>query len=430
MPAVGTAGRLDSAPLLRDLAAALMWFVAIVPPSFGFWIVAGDLAGVPESSRQTLILASLLCLGLATLAQVKAGHRLPVFEGPASTYLAAVAVLSVGSAAGHPEAVTGGLLAAGCLVFAFGALGAERLFRRVFTPPVVTAFMLIVTLIVVRPTLERAIGHSPAHPWGEWSAWISMAVVVLVGVGGQAIAALRSSRLLVALVAGTAVYALTAGLPPAPAGDGWATPALFPWGAPELSGSIVAPFLIAGLLASFNTIASIQVMSISLERSPPRGSDRRGLLSHGAMQAVGAALGNVLGNVARLESSAIVRMIGNPRPRALAIAAGAAIALAFVSPVVVLLARLPIPVSAALVAVVLGMMFQQSLREAAKLEPRRRWLVLAPAVAPTIVWVAVSSSLSEHAQLFANPLVIGVALAVVLDRVVAEREPAAKTFVR
>jgi xanthine/uracil permease len=407
-----------------------MWFVVIVPPSFGFWLVAGDLAGVPESSRQTLILASLLCLGLATLAQVKAGHRLPVFEGPASTYLAAIAVLSVGSAAGHPEAVSGGLLAAGLLVFAFGAVGAERLFRRVFTPPVVTAFMLIVTMIVVRPTLERAIAHSPTHPWGEWSAWVSTAVVVLVGAGGQAIAALRSSRLLVALVAGTAVYALTAGLPPARAGGGWATPELFPWGDPELTGSIVAPFLVAGLLASFNTIASIQVMSITLERPPPRGSDRRALLSHGAMQAIGASLGNVLGNVARLESSAIVRMIGNPRPRALAIAAAAAIALAFVSPVVALLARLPIPVSAALVAVVLGMMFQQSLREAAKLEPRRRWLVLAPAVAPTIVWVPLSTSLSEHVQLLANPLVIGVALAVVLDRVVTPRAPAAKTFVR
>jgi hypothetical protein len=87
-------------------------------------------------------------------------------------------------------------------------------------------------------------------------------------------------------------------------------------------------------------------------------------------------------------------------------------------------------VSAALVAVVLGMMFQQSLREAAKLEPRRRWLVVAPAVAPALVWVAVSGALSEHAQLLGNPLVIGVALAVVLDRLVAQREPAAKTFVR
>jgi xanthine/uracil permease len=430
MAAVSSPGRLDSAPLLRDLAAALMWFVVIVPPSFGFWLVAGDLAGVPDSSRQTLILASLLCMGIATLAQVKAGHRLPVFEGPASTYLAAVAVLSIGSAAGHPEAVTGGLLAAGFMVFAFGALGADRVFRRIFTPPVVTAFMLIVTLTVVRPTLERAIGHSSAHPWGVSSAWISTAVVVLVGVGGQAIAALRSSCLLLALVAGTAAYAVTAGVPPAAAGHGWATPTLFPWGAPELSGSIVAPFLIAGLLASFNTIASVNVMSITLERPLPPSSERRALLSHGVMQAAGACLGNVLGNVARLESSAIVRMIGNPRPRALAIAATAAIALAFLSPVVALLARLPIPVSAALVAVVLGMMFQQSLREAAKLEPRRRWLVVAPAVVPAIVWVAISSSLSEHAQLLGNPLVIGVALAVVLDRLVAQRGPAAKTFVR
>jgi xanthine/uracil permease len=418
MSTASAATRPARAPLLRDAVSGLMWFVVIVPPAFGFWLVAGDLAGVAESDRQTLILASLLGLGLATLLQVVMGHRMPVFEGPASTYLAAVAVLSAGGAAGSPAAVTGGLLAAGLLVFLLGLAGIDRLLRRIFTPPVVCAFLMIVTLTVVPATVERAVGHSGAHPWGVWAAWISTAVVVAVAVGGQAIAAVRSYSLLAALLLGTLAYGVLAGVPDPAAKAGWSVPDLFPWGAPELSGSIVAPFVIAGLLASFNAIASINVMAASTGAPPPPGSERRGLLVHGGTQSVAACFGNVLGNVPRLESATIVQMLGNPRPRALAMAAVAAIALAFVGPAVALLARLPIPVSAALVAVVLGMMARQALRQAATFDRRRQWLVVFPAVAPTFVWLFVSDGLSEQAQLLANPMLIGVALAVALDHIV------------
>lgn len=408
-----------SARLLRDAGSALLWVVMIVPPAFGFWLVAGDLAGVPAGDRQTLIVGSLVGLGLATLVQVLVGYRMPVFEGPASTYLAAVAVVSVGAYAGHPEAITGGLLVAAVLVLLMGACGADRLLRRLFTPPVVVAFLLIVVLAVVPATVERAIGSDGAHPWGVWAAWISSAVVVLVGVGGQALGALRSYSLLVALALGTLVYALLHGLPAAAAGRGWAAPELLPWGAPELGGSIVAPFLIAGVLAAFNAIASINVMAATLDTPAPPRAERRSLIVHGGTQAVAACFGNVLGNVPRLDSAAIVRLIGNPRPRALALAAGGVLAIAFIGPAVEALARLPISVSAALVAVVLGLMVEQSLRQAAGFDNRRRWLVVAPAVAPAFLWMGLSDSLSEQAQLIANPMLIGVVLAITLDHFVS-----------
>lgn len=415
--AEAAAASAERPPLLRDVTSALMWFVVTVPPAFGFWLVAGDVAGVAAPDRQTLVLASLLGLGFATLVQVTVGHRMPVYEGPASTYLAAVAVVSAGGAA-SPAAITGGLLAAGLLVSVLGLAGVDRVLRRIFSPPVVTTFLIIVTVTVVPVTLGRAIGHSGAHPWGVAAAWISSAVVVIVGVGGQAITALRTYSLLAAIVAGTVTYALLAGIPPAATQGGWSTPSLLPWGAPRFSGSIVAPFVIAGLLASFNAIASINVMATMTGQPPPPGAERRGLLVHGSTQAVGACFGNVLGNVPRLESATIVQMLGNPRPRALAMAAGATMLLAFVSPAVALLARLPIPVSAALVAVVLGMMIRQILRQAAHFDRRRRWLVVLPAVAPTFVWLFVADRLSQQAQLLANPMLIGVVLAVVLDRVV------------
>lgn len=415
--------------LRRDLLAALLWVVVVVPPSFGFWLVAGSLAGVPAEEQSTLILAALLAVGVATLAQVRLGYRMPIFEGPASTYLGAVAVLGATGGAARPAQVTGGLLAAGALVVGLGLAGADRLLRRIFTPPVLVAFLLIVVIAVVPATLERAVGHSSEHPLGTASAWIAAAVVAVVALGVQRIAALRPFSLLAALVLGTLVYFLLAGFPGAGFSSGWGAPDAFPWGAPELSLSIAVPFLIAGVLASLNTMASIDAMAGARGAPPGPGAGRRGLLTHGGAGALTACFGNVLGNVPRLDSAGVVRMIDNARPRALGIAAAAIFALAFVGPAVDLLARVPVAVSAALLAVVLGLLVDQGLRQAAGFEPRRRWLVVAPAVVPTLAWLLFGDRLSAEVRLVANPLLLGVLLAVALDRYVPRdlNHPAART---
>lgn len=84
-----------------------MWLVATVPAAFGFWVIAGELAGVQSGDRSFLLGASLAAMGLATLVQVVAGYRLPLFEGPAGSYLAAIAVLAAGSEPVTPAQITG-----------------------------------------------------------------------------------------------------------------------------------------------------------------------------------------------------------------------------------------------------------------------------------------------------------------------------------
>lgn len=406
----------------EDVVAAGLWFVVIVPPAFGFWLVAGDLAGVPAAEFRPLIVASMLGVGIATLAQVVAGYRLPVFEGPAGNYLAAVAVLAVASPT--PAQATGGLLAAAALVVALGAAGADRFFERLFTPAVVHAFLLIIVIVALPPTTERALGTSSGAPLGTSAGWLATGAVVAVAAGAQLAARLRPYALLLALVTGVAVYFAVDGVPSLElSGVGIAVPELFPWGPPELTASVAAPFLVAGVLASFNTVASIRVISDVADERPQPQAGRRGLLAHGGTLGIGACLGNVLGHVPRLDSSSVVRLIGNPRRMALGLAAALIIVLAFVGPVIDVLAQLPVPVSGALLLVVLGLLANQGLRAVAAMDARSRWLVIAPAVAPAFVWLALADRMSQTAQLLTNPLLVGVVLAVALDHVLpAHRE--------
>ncbi|MBV8956954.1 MAG: purine/pyrimidine permease, partial [Solirubrobacterales bacterium] len=240
---------------------AVLWAAAIVPAAMGFWLVAGSLAGVPHARIHTLLAGALLALGLATLLQVGLGFRLPMYEGPASAYLAAIGVVA---GAGHHGlgAITGGLLAAGIFVAGLGVLRVDRLMVRFFTPLVARVFPLVVILAVLPATLERAVGATHGLP-GSASAWAATLVVV-----GTVLAMRRLSRLtpyvmLCALVAGTGIYFVLDGVPHSQVAGGLAGPPLLPWGAPNVQAGVVFPFVLAGALAALNTIASGTVMSVT-----------------------------------------------------------------------------------------------------------------------------------------------------------------------
>ncbi|MBV8955790.1 MAG: hypothetical protein JO179_16760, partial [Solirubrobacterales bacterium] len=258
---------------------------------------------------------------------------------------------------------------------------------------------------------------------GSGSAWAATLVVV-----GTVLAMRRLSRLtpyvmLCALVAGTAIYFVLSGLPHADVAGGLAGPPLLPWGAPNVQAGVVFPFVLAGALAALNTIASGTVMSVTHDLEVRPGAARTSFLMHGAALAGGALVGNLVGNVSRLESPGIVRLLGHLGRAPLLFMGVALGALAFVRPVVDLAAMLPLSVSAALLAVLLGVVVVQALEGIREEPPAVRWLVVAPSLIPSAIWIVFGSSMGALAQLLANPMLWGVLLAMGLERIVRRRLP-------
>lgn len=400
----------------RDAVAAVLWTVAVIPAAMGFWLVAGSLAGVAHDQVQTLVVASLLGLAIATLLQVAFGFRLPMYEGPASAYLAAITVVT---AEGHHglSAVTGGLLAAGVFVAVLGVLGVDRVMARAFTPLVANVFVLTVTLAVMPATVERAVGATHGLP-GSGVAWAATVVVVAVTFVMRRVARLSPYSLLVALIAGTAAYVALAGAPHVALGGGVISPALLPWGTPSVSIGVVIPFLLAGALAAFNTVASGKVVAVAHDLQVGRDAQRRAFLMHGAAQAGGAVLGNIVGTVSRLDSVGIVRLLDH-RGRVPLLLTGLLVgALAFVGPFVDLATALPLSVSAAMLGVLLWLMLAQAVAAIRREPSAVLLLVVLPSLIPTAVWILTGSSLAPTAQLVANPMLWGVMLAMVLEQVV------------
>jgi xanthine/uracil permease len=405
--------------LQRDVVAALLWMVAVIPAAMGFWLVAGSVAGVTQAQAPRLVAASLLGLAIGTLLQVAFGFRLPMYEGPSAAYLAAITVV-VAEARQGLAAITGGLIAAGLFVALLGMLGADRLMAKAFTPVVANVFVLTVTLAVIPETLQRAVGATGGLP-GRPSAWAATIVVVLSALLLRRFPRLVPYSLLVALVAGTATYLALAGTPSIALDGGLVAPSALPWGPPRASAGVVLPFLVAGALAAFNTVASGKVVSAAHSLAIRPGAQRRSFLMHGAAQAGTALFGNLVGTVSRVDSLAIARLLDH-RGRAPLLLCGAVVgALAFVSPFVHLVAAVPLSVSAALLAVLLVLILVHAAAALARESRVVMGFVVLPALIPSFAWIAVGSSLAPTAQLLINPMLWGVLLAVVLERIVSPR---------
>src|SRR5262249_50033336 len=167
-----------------------------------------------------------------------------------------------------------------------------------------------------------------------------------------------------ALLAGTGLHLALGGVPSVDLSGGLAAPQLLPWGSPDLSVSVLIPFMLAGALAAFNTLASGKVVSIEHTLHSRGDASGRAFLMHGAAQASGAVVGNLVGTVSRLDSISITRLLGNGGLAPVVFASLLIGGLAFVTPVVSLATALPLSVSAALLAVVLTLVLVQGVQNA------------------------------------------------------------------
>jgi xanthine/uracil permease len=407
-----------------DVRIAVLWVLAIVPQAFGFWLVAGDVAGLGAGDRPDFLLAALLTLGAATIAQLLVGYRLPLYEGPAAGYMASVLVVAAG---GHGlAAMTGGMLVAGATVVLLGVLRFDRLLLRFLTPLTGMVFVLVVCVAVMPATLERAVASSDDAPAGTAAGWIAALATLGVALALSRRRGLRPYALLGALVAGTLAAAAIDGLPHADLGGGLAAPPLLPWGGPDLSLAVALPFVIGGAIVAFNTVAAIEIAGDATGRARAPGDQPRGLVVHGTAQMGGALIGNVLGTVGRLDSLPIASLLGTTRRAPLAIAAAIVLALAFLEPFLGLVAALPLSVSAALLAFMLGTMIVTTGLRLWPLGARAR-IVAACALVPALAWEPLQGSLSPAARLVANPMLLGVAIGVALEHLLVRRGPGGPT---
>jgi NCS2 family nucleobase:cation symporter-2 len=124
-------------------------------------VFVAAVGGLSAGLAGNLVNAIFLAAGLVTLTQSTRLVRLPIVEGPSAAFDG----LMIGFAkAGQLAMATTGLLIGGVLVLVVAASGLLGLVRRLFSPAVTGAVILLVGIALAGFTLEEFLGGAPSSP--------------------------------------------------------------------------------------------------------------------------------------------------------------------------------------------------------------------------------------------------------------------------
>ena len=308
-------------------------------------VFVAAVGGLSAALSANLVNAIFLAAGLVTLTQSTRLVRLPIVEGPSAAFDG----LMIGFAkAGQLAMATTGLLIGGVIVLIVSASGLLGLLRRLFSPAVTGAVILLVGIALAGFTLEEFLGGSPtsADFGSPTTLLISVAtlltVIVLSGFGRGP---LRSYAFLWALLVGDALSLAFGRLSFDAFGSAaWVgIPQLLPYGPFQFEPGIALAILFAFLVA---VIEAIGVYYAAGEIVGTPITDQRVRLGVSG-EAVGSIISSLFGGFATTayaQNVGLLKLTGIGSRFAVTVAGIIFLVLAFIPKLGALLAATPDPV--------------------------------------------------------------------------------------
>ncbi len=339
-----------SGPLLLY---GLQWWVVSLPCVIILGVVVARLH-YTDPGLQVFYLQKLFGLtGLALLAQVLFGHRLPLVVGPAAILLVG---LAASLASGIPALYTA--IGVGGAALALASAGGLMTRLRTFFTPRIVAVILILIAFTLAPTILRLVLSDPQR--STLSLGFALALALAMIVANQRLAGTwKSLTVLLGLVGGSLAWFAIAGWPAAPVHRPSPEATLFLDRLVFEPGTIVA-FLLCIMALSINELGSIESIGRLVSADDLGGRSRRGLFVQGLANLAAGALG-VIGPVSFALSAGLISATGCAARRTMIPAGLGLVACAFFPQAVLLFSCLPGVVMGALLLYLMAAQLASSL---------------------------------------------------------------------
>jgi xanthine/uracil permease len=315
----------------------LQWWVVCLPSVIIIGNVAAGMYGLGAAGQAAYMQKLFIVTGLATVAQVLAGHRLPLVLGPAAVLLVGMTCADAPS----PEAVYTAMAVSGALVSLAALCGLLSRLRLFFTPRIVAVVLMLIA-VSLAPSILRlsfADGAPPAS-----SAFVLLVVLFLLGCNRFFCEAAKPLIVCIGLAGGGFAHVLLFGGVSAPI----VLPASLPlFIRPEAHIPTILSFLFCSIALLVNELSSIEAIGRMIGAEDMEQRTRRGVALQGAANVAAGSLG-VIGSVDYTMSAGIIAATGCASRYTL-LPAGAGLALCGLFPSLVrLFASIPGPVMGAL----------------------------------------------------------------------------------
>lgn len=368
----------DKPPLPRTMAYAAQWLLFAVGPIFSTALVLGPALDLSPAQTVGFLQRLLIVSGVASLAQVLVGHKLPAIEASAVFCWGYILPLvERARAVGLPISklrtnIEGGLVLAGIVIAAVVLLGLVPRIARLFTPTVCGVVLMLAVLQVCQPLVNTMVRRSDGSFHPLLAGVSSVVVLVVFALSLCSNRLLKSLSVLTGLVTGWLIsipLGLSAPMPTATAAEGL----FWSWGVPTFDAYTAAVLVLGYLVFLPNTVVSMAVVQ-SATGSPGsyQGSWANGIMVNGLAQTLSGIMGGV-GTVSWPASAAVIRMTGVAARLPYLLGCLSLMALGFLRPLISAVATIPVAVASAGAFAAMCNMFSLALQELSRVDitPRK-----------------------------------------------------------
>jgi xanthine/uracil permease len=385
-------------------------------------VFVAAVGGLSAGLAGNLVNAIFLAAGLVTLTQSTRLVRLPIVEGPSAAFDG----LMIGFAkAGQLAMATTGLLIGGVIVLIVAASGLLGLVRRLFSPAVTGAVILLVGIALAGFTLEEFLGGSPQSPQFASPATLLIAtatLVTVVALSGFGAGPLRSYAFIWALVIGDLLSAAFGRLSfDSAASAAWiGVPQLLPYGGLQFEPGVTLAILFAFVVAVIEAIGVYYAAGQILGTPITNQRIRLGVSG----EAVGSIVSSLFGGFATTayaQNVGLLKLTGIGSRFAVTVAGVIFLVLAFIPKLGAVLAATPDPVVGGIFLPAAGSLILTGVMTLSRTPdtPRHAAVaglaVIAGTGVPPMAGPLGAKLPAVATQLLSQPVVVGAIVALVLE---------------
>lgn len=347
--------------------STFQWFIFLLANAIALPIVIGGAFGLSIDEIASLMQRVFFIVGISSFLQGVIGHKLPLADGPAGSWvsifviLADIAIQQTGDAKTALPLLMGAILIAGILLVLLGLTGVVQKILFLFTPLVTGTFLLLLALQLSGVFLNGMLATSgtPAVPDYGMAAIAFFVFIFVILLSNKGKGWVKSYAVLIGILAGWLIALITgkASITHATQSAIIKIPELFAWGMPELNAGMIVTAVLFSFLLISNTIAAVTAVrqSIGDDTKKLESTINRGMFTGGISHILASGFSS-LAVVPLPVTAGFLQMTGQKKIRPFLFASIALAILALVPSIVHILSLLPGPIAnAALMASFINM---------------------------------------------------------------------------
>ncbi|MCC2442670.1 purine/pyrimidine permease [Bacillus cereus] len=257
--------KLDNQHNQNHIMGTLQWFIFLLANSIALPIVVGGLFHLTTEEIFYLMQRTFFVVGISSFLQGWLGHRLPIADGPAGSWVGVFTVLAYATAGQDQlhstlQILELGMIISGVILIGLGVTGFIGRILFLFTPLVTGTFLLLLCLQLSGVFLKGMLGITATISQIDgFTAMIAFSIflfVIILSNFGKGF--VKSYAVLIGLISGWIIFLIAGKVTiPSQVTHFVQLPHIFAWGLPKWNtGMAVSSFVMVCILVS-NTVAAI-----------------------------------------------------------------------------------------------------------------------------------------------------------------------------